>query len=665
MKDIKHLSKEEKMRLLCGKDGWSTVDFDGKIPQIRVSDGPVGLRKTIQDENGNNVDKKSVAYPAIQCLANTWNRAYAKRMGETIADDCLENDVDILLAPGVNIKRDPLCGRNFEYFSEDPFLAGSLSYEYIKGLQSQGIGACLKHYYCNNLEQNRFEQSSDVDERTLREIYLKPFEMASKAKPISVMCSYNRINGVYASENKKGFAILRNEFGFDGAVISDWDSVRDRTKAAKAGLDLEMPFNQKNYDKFVTDCENGKITDEEIDACAERVMGLVYRCKEMQKGKKPKTSQEERLRFAREIAEEGIVLLKNEGVLPLKKGDSVAICGEFAAPGNEGMVSGGGSSKVAWLHKPYNLPDLLNELGYRVFYSPVFWAKGLFSGGNNAKTAFENAAGCDISIICVGTGQEIESEGFDRDGMRLPRIQEEMILQTAEYNPNTVVILFSGAAVDMRAWKDKVAAILFAGFAGEGMGSALADILAGIVNPSGKLAETFPLCLEDCPSYGKFRTPCVSRYEEGLDVGYRYYNTYNVPVAYPFGYGLSYSRFAYKNLEIKIKEDGVLVRYTIENISDIDGKEISQIYVQAISPYVYRPKYELKEYSKNLILAGQKKCVEVFLEKEAFAYYSTAMDCWTVDDGCYKILIGASSQDIRLNSVIFIENGRLKINAKI
>ena len=277
---VRDLSAEEKLRLICGKGPWNTEDFDGKIPNVRMSDGPVGLRKSETDADGNWVrDYPSIAYPALQCLANSWSRECAREMGEALADDCKENDVDILLAPGVNIKRNPLNGRNFEYFSEDPVLAGTLGKEYIEGLQSKGVGACLKHYYVNNLEYNRLDQSSEVDERSLREIYLKPFEIACRAKPVSVMCAYNRINGVYASENKKGFDILRNEFGFDGAVISDWGAVHDRVKAAKAGLDLEMPFCKATYDKLLEDYRAGKISDEEIDICAERVLELVSRCK--------------------------------------------------------------------------------------------------------------------------------------------------------------------------------------------------------------------------------------------------------------------------------------------------------------------------------------------------------------------------------------------------
>ena len=359
MRSLQDLTAEEKLRLICAKGFWNTEDIYGKVPSLSVSDGPVGVRKVAADENGKQYDLPSVAYPAIQCLANSWSEELARGMGEALADDCLEKQVDILLAPGVNIKRHPLNGRNFEYFSEDPYLAGTLAKEYIEGLQERGVGACLKHYYANNLEYNRLEQSSDVDERTLREIYLKPFEIACKAKPVSAMCAYNRINGVYASENKKGFRILREEFGFDGAILSDWGAVRDRTAAAKAGLDIEFPFDQHNYEKLLADYRSGAISEEEVDACAQRVLDLIVRCKKMSAGKTPKTNVKERLAVAQRIAEEGIVLLKNDGVLPLKRQQSVAVSGEFAAPSRISKIAGGGSSMVQWRGDPFDIAEKL------------------------------------------------------------------------------------------------------------------------------------------------------------------------------------------------------------------------------------------------------------------------------------------------------------------
>lgn len=654
------LTIDEKIRLICGQGVWHTADLNGKIPQLLLCDGPVGLRKVCYDEmTGREYDQKSVAYPSIQVLANTWNKQCAYKMGEAIADDCMDADVDIILAPGVNIKRNPLCGRNFEYFSEDPFLTGALAYEYIKGVQDGGIGVCLKHYYCNNLETNRYELSSDVDERTLREIYLKPFEMACKAKPVSVMCAYNRINGVYASENKKGFRILRDEFGFDGAIISDWSAVRNRTRAAKAGLDLEMPFNQSNYEGLVNDYKEGKITEAEISACAKRVYDFIFRCKKMRKNKKHNNTVAERQKIAEEIAQEGIVLLKNDGVLPISHGASVSVCGKYASPQDDiGLISGGGSSEVPWIGEKFDLPKILRDkFGLTVNYRTVFWENGIITWGAGAGEAFRFAAASDLSIVCVGTGQKYEREGYDRDTLRLPKTQEDIILESVRWNPNTIVIVFAGGPIDMSAWKNKVKAIVYAGFGGEGMGESLANILMGVVNPSGKLSESFPEKLEDSPSFAKYQNACVSRYQEGLDVGYRYYVTYDVPVAFPFGFGLSYSIFEYQDLSLSVANNVLRVNYSIKNNSDREGKEISQIYIKPISPYVYRPRYELKAFSKDLIAPGIKTEITIMLEKEAFSYFSVAKDQWAADDGLYEILVGSSSQDIRLKSLVSIRDG--------
>ena len=657
---VKDLTAEEKLRLLCSEGFWHTHSLGGKLPQVTVSDGPVGVRKAEHDENGVwKRDIPSIAYPSIQILANSWNRDCARTMGESLADDCIDSEVDILLAPGVNIKRNPLNGRNFEYFSEDPYLAGTLAYEYIDGLQSCGVGACLKHYYANNLEYNRFEQSSEVDERTLREIYLKPFQIACKAKPVSAMCAYNRINGIYASENKKGFNILRQEFGFDGAIYSDWEAVRNRTAAAKAGLDIEFPFNQKNYEMLVSDYKAGLLSDEELDACAARVLKLVYRCAEMRKVRKIKRNKQERLAVARTIAQEGMVLLKNEGVLPLCKGIKLSVCGEFAAPGRCGLVAGGGSAMVQWQGKFFNLPQILGErLGSEVKYEAGFWPKGIASNWQKAHKALQNAAESDVAIVCAGTGSDIEGEGCDRESMRLPAAQENMILETARRNAKTVVVLFAGSALDIRAWKDKVSAIVWAGFCGEGGGEALADILTGAVNPSGKLSESFPLCLEDSTSYGAYSDPCVSRYQEGLDVGYRGYDRQGKEVAFPFGYGLSYASFDYQELKLSIEDKGICVRFTLSNTSDRDGKEVAQVYVRPMVSFVYRPEKELKGYVKIFVAAGKTVSAEVTLGTDAFAYYSTAEDCWKTEDGIYEILVGASSRDIRLHAKLAVKDGK-------
>ena len=657
MKKIE-LTTEEKLRLICGVSSWYTADFDGKLPRIKMSDGPIGLR-TVVEREGVNETLPATAYPAIQTLANTWDAGLSRRMGECLADDATERDVDILLAPGVNIKRSPFCGRNFEYFSEDPLVAGVLAREYIEGVQGKGISVCLKHFMANNLEYDRFHQTSDVDERTMREIYYKPFEIACAAKPLSVMCSYNRVNGVYAAENAKGFKVLREEFGFDGAIISDWNAVRDRTASAKAGLDLEMPFNEENYQKLVADYKAGKLSDEELDACADRMLTFIYRLAEARKTRKLTTTVEERRGVAKRIAAEGAVLLKNNGVLPLKKNATISICGTYVRDGSYGtrdFTSGGGSARVKWLDPSFDLSEKLEKLlGGKVLRERGFHIRKINSQ-HNTVTAAMNAARSDVNIVCACTGSYFEYESGDKQTLRLNNVQERAILETAARNPNTVVVIFAGSAVDTSVWEDKVAAILYAGFVGMGGDEALAEILAGEVNPCGKLTETFAR-EQDLPDFHVGLG--VTRYQEGLDVGYRYYDTHGVPVLYPFGYGLSYSTFEYGNLKLRVKGDILEVRYELENASLWDGKEVSQVYVRECCPLVYRPFKELKGFSKDEVRAGRKKSVSVQLDRSAFAYWSTARDAWTVEDGVFEILVGSSAEDIRLSAKIEIKEGKI------
>ncbi len=655
---VKDLTIQEKLRLLCGKDFWHNEDLDGKRPCLHMTDASMGIR--MPDESNDWNGKPSVAYPSLQMLANTWNTDTVKKYAECVADDCLDAGADIVLGPGVNIKRNPLCGRNFEYFSEDPYLAGVMAREYILALQAEGAGACLKHFCANNSEYNRLQQSSEVDERTLREIYYKPFEIALEAKPVSVMCSYNRVNGVYASEYKKGFEILRKEYGFGGIIVSDWGAVHDRTVSAKAGLDLEMPYNEEHYERLVNDYNSGKISEEEIDACVERVLRFVYRSNELQKGKKRKYTQKERILFTQEAEEEGIVLLKNDGVLPLKKGKSIAICGWYARPcayerKNPDLVCGGGSGRVQRLTPMFDMLEIMRrEYGGNILFEPAFSDSGTDDSFMIPGKAVDNATVSDVNIVFAGTGAHIESEGFDRQTMKLSDAQERTILDTASVNENTIVVLFAGAPVDMSGWIDEVAAVVYVGFPGEKGGEAIANVLTGKVNPSGKLSETFPLSFEDTPAAVGYADSKITRYDEGLHIGYRYYDTYDVPVLFPFGFGLSYSRFVYKDL--KIKQDGktLEVSFEIENVSDTDGKEVSQIYVRALNSCVYRPYKELKGFAKTFIKAGQSAKVSVKLDGRAFEYWSVANDGWQTGEGVYEIIVGASCKDVKLKSKIKI-----------
>ena len=658
---LEDLTVEEKLRLLCGKDFWHIGDLNGKLPSILTSDGPVGVRHTVPVEGSADKTVPSVAYPSVQVLANTWSTECARLTGEALADDCLDQDIHLLLAPGVNIKRSPLCGRNFEYFSEDPLLAGTLAREYIVGLQSRGVGACVKHYLANNLEYDRFHQSSEIDERTMREIYYKPFEIACEAKPVSAMCSYNRVNGEYASENKKGFKVLREEFGFDGIVVSDWGAVRDRTAAAKAGLDVEMPFNEQNYEKLAEDYRAGKISEEEVDACARRVLDFIYRMNDMHAKAKAKTSVEERSARARKVAAEGIVLLKNDGVLPLSGKENLSVCGQFAKPEDWSLLVGDGSSRVQPISEKFDLPaELQKRTKGKVLYEGAFGWRDILSFRQDARVAILNAAQSDVNIVCAGTGSHEESEEMDKRGMRLSSAQERAILDTAEANPNTVVILFAGAAVDVSPWEEEVAAIVYAGFPGMGADEVIADILTGKINPSGKTSETFAR-LDDYPASHTFINGGVTRYEEGLDVGYRYFCTYDEPTLYPFGFGLSYSEFEYGNLKLEVKDGALEVGFGISNVSERDGKEVSQIYVRECAPLVYRPARELKAFSKDEVKAGKQKSVKLTLEKSAFVHWSTATDEWKVEDGVYEILVCASAEDVKLIGKIKIGEGKISV----
>lgn len=661
----KDLTIEEKLRLVCGKDCWHTVDLGGKIPFVRVTDASMGVRMPVNPENWDGI-KPSVSYPSLQMLANTWDLETVRKYAECVADDCLDAGADILLGPGVNIKRSPLCGRNFEYLSEDPFLAGTVGREYISAMQAEGAGACVKHFCCNNAETNRLQQSSDVDERTLREIYYKPFEIALEAKPVSLMSSYNRINGVYGSEYKKGYDTLRGEYGFDGLIMSDWDAVRDRTKSVKAGCDLEMPFHPEHYEQLVKDFNDGKITEKEIDECAERVLDLIYRCKDLQKGKKRKHTLEERIAFTRKAEEEGIVLLKNNGVLPLKKGQSLSMCGWFARPcaynrKRPELICGGGSGYVKRLTE-FDMLDIMKSVhGGEISYEPAFSEDGVDSSFMNPGNAVDNAALSDVNIVFAGTGAPIESEGGDRHTIKLYDAQVRTITDTASVNKNTVVVVFAGSAVDMSEWIDGVAAVVYAGFPGERGGEAVANVLTGKANPCGKLSETFPLSYEDTPVSKCYADSKVTRYEDGLDAGYRYYDTYNVPVLFPFGYGMSYSRFCYGGLKLKTDGKSLEVSYEIENLSDIDGKEVSQVYVRAIGSYVYRPYKELKGFAKTLVKAGAKQKATVKLNMRSFEYWSAAKDGWDVEDGIYEIIVGASVADEMLKDKIKITDGKIKV----
>ena len=642
-KTAKDFTLEEKAKLVVGKDCWRINDLNGKLKQTFMADGPCGLRKINDDET----TVSATLMPSVSVVANSWSKELAYLDGETIASDCVENDVDVLLAPGVNIKRSPLCGRNFEYFSEDPFLAGELAKSYIEGVQSNGIGTSLKHYCCNNSDYDRLFQSSEVDERTMREIYLPAFEKAVEADPYTVMCAYNPVNGVQMCENKKLLTgVLKNEFGFNGAIVSDWGAVHGEfgavsaPKAIKAGLDLIMPYEEKKITQILDAVKSGFLTEEELDKSVDNVLKLIERTKNA--NKKVSVPKSERHVNAKKIAAEGMVLLKNEGALPIKSG-KVAVEGSCA---KDPVTCGGGSAKAHTLYTQKSLANLLNDCGTKAEFaeSCIYLSHDTHWGLSNL---YKEAYASDAIILCVSG--VIESEGRNRTSVKLSQNIEDTIIRTADFNKNVIVVLYGGSAIDMTAWIDKVNAVLYAGYAGEACNEAVAEILTGKVVPSGKLAETFPLCIEDTYVGTTHGNGFAERYTDGVFVGYRYYDTEKKNVLFPFGHGLSYAKFTYSDLEIEKKsETDYVVSYVIKNESDFDAKEISQVYVKDVFAAVSRPEKELKGFSKNLIKAHESKRVSVELNYRSFAYYSVPLEKWHVENGAFEILVGASSRDIKL-----------------
>lgn len=645
--DVKDFTLDEKLSLLTGRDMWRTHTANGKLPELWLSDGPHGLRKIEGEQT-----RKATAMPNLSVLANTWNPELAVLEGRTIADDCIEQGVDILLAPGVNIKRTPLCGRNFEYFSEDPLLAGVMGKAYIQGVQAGHIGTSLKHFCANNREYDRSFQTSEIDERTLREIYLTAFEIALEGKPWTVMCSYNPVNGVYPSESKWLLQeILRGEFGFDGVIVSDWGAVHSSWRATKATLDLRMPGWEQTPPEFKVALEKGLLLESEVDFCAQNMLNLIAKKQDADEKKKVQYTVEERHQNAVQIAKEGIVLLKNDdGVLPIT-GGSVTL---FGKDGQRPVIGGMGSAHVQTNFKQTPMKELLeNKLGVgQVLEDGVMhdWSEMDFIG---LKQAYEHAYETDKVVLFVHP--RWEGEGMDRTTLRLTGPVEEAIRNFSKYNENIVVCIYAGSAVDMSEWIDYVKGVVYVGYAGEGVNEALCSILTGETSPSGKLAETFPICLEDTYCEDSRGDGLVEIYDDGVFVGYRYYDTFGVDVQFPFGHGLSYAEFEYSNLAVKkIGETDYEISYDIKNISDVDGKEISEVYVKDVFCMVSRPEKELKGFSKDLIKAGETKRVTVRLNFRSFAYYSLPLKRWHVENGWFEILVGSSSRDIRLQEKIKI-----------
>ena len=655
--DLKNLTLDEKITLLTGKDAWNIHEIE-KLDKFNMADGPNGLRKVAYWADGKEIEVRSIAYPCGHVLANSWSKETVKAASSSMADDCIDEEVDMLLAPAVNIKRDPRCGRNFEYLSEDPFLAGTLGKVYIDGLQEKGIGTSLKHYCCNNAEDNRQSCNNIVDKRTLMEIYTRNFYYALKADPTTVMCAYNKVNGEWGLANKEINDILYNKLGFKNAIVSDWGAVHDKVKSVKSGLALQMPHSDTAFADAKKGYESGELTEAEIDLCAGRTIDLINRMQEMKKLRKIDRTLAQRERVALEGAMEGAVLLKNNGVLPMKKGKTVAYTGIFEPD----MYHGGGSGNSKANREPVSMKVALKNADpnvnvltfgsiiHRAWHGNVsFW----WSAADEILPVFKDA---DYVILQVGNWHDIESEGFDRHTLRLNDTQEAFIRFMGDhFNGKTIVQLIAGSAIDVTPWIDHVDALLLTGFAGQYMNDAAAYLMYGDVCPSGKLAETFPKKLEDISCLNAYNSYMTENYyNDGIYVGYRHYDKNNIEPMYEFGYGLSYTKFEYSDLKVEDKGETLEVTYKIKNVGDYDGKEVSEIYSTAPAKVIDRPQRELVGYSKDLILKGETKTIKVTVDKEAMTYFDVAKDEFVLEKGEYTISVGASSRDIRLTAKIIL-----------
>ncbi len=658
---IARMTLEEKAGLCSGADFWHTKAVERLgIPASMVSDGPHGLRK--QPEEGDHLgiseSIKAVCFPAGCATAASFDRDLIRRMGETLGNECQAEGVSVILGPAVNIKRSPLCGRNFEYYSEDPLLAGELSGALIEGVQSKNIGTSIKHFLANNQETRRMSISAEVDERSLREIYLAAFEAAvRKQKPWTVMCSYNKLNGVYVAESKEYLTdILRNEWGFDGYVVSDWGATNARVEDLEAGMDLEMPSSGGVNDALIVEAvKEGRLDESVLDTACERILNIVFRFHE-NRDHEAVFDLDKDHEIAAEVAEDCIVLLKNEGVLPLDKSARVAFIGKYA---RSPRFQGGGSSHInshkveSAIDATANLPGVRFALGFNDDKDEI--------DEKLIEEAVELAKTVDKAVIFAGLPDAFESEGFDRSHMRMPDVQNELIRRVLEVCPDTVVVLHNGSPVEM-PWADQVPAIVEAYLGGQAVGRAVVKILFGDTNPSGKLPETFPLKLEDNPSYLNFPGGRDKvEYREGIYVGYRYYNTKKADVLFPFGHGLSYTRFDYNNLRVEKKDNEVHVSVDITNSGDRRGKEAVQLYVACQSENVARPSHELREFAKVDLEAGETKTLHFVLGERAFSYWNSEICDWHVETADYEIQIAASSRDIRLREIIHLEGKRLPV----
>ncbi|WP_339316260.1 glycoside hydrolase family 3 C-terminal domain-containing protein [Paenibacillus sp. FSL R10-2734] len=650
---IEKMTLEEKASLMSGKDFWTTQNIDRLgIRSMFLADGPHGIRKqaAAADHLGLNASIPATCFPPAATVANSWNVELGETIGDYLGKEAVAQQVDVLLGPGINMKRNPLCGRNFEYFSEDPYLAGKMGASYIRGIQSHGISACVKHFAVNNQEERRMSIDTIVDERTLRELYLTAFEIAVKeGKTKTVMSSYNQLNGSYTNESIHLMKeILRDEWGFDGVVVTDWGGSNDRVAGLLAGNELEMPTTAgETNEEIIQAIRNGIIKEEVLDECVDRLLDLNFTT-EAALNKSQEIDFKKHHKVAQRAAEESIVLLKNEGkILPLQKGKTVAVIGDFA---KEARYQGAGSSIV----NPTILDNILDCFGQsgivNIGYEPGFerYGKKNIKKLNKACTLAKEA---DVVLFYMGLDEATEAEGLDREDMEIPENQIDVLNALYKVNPNIVAILSCGSAVEM-PWIDKVKGLVHGYLAGQAGARAILSVLSGEVNPSGKLAESYPIQYEDTPSYYHFPGKEVSiEYRESIYIGYRYYDSANKEVRFPFGYGLSYTTFKYSNIQV----DKDSVTFELRNTGGVAGMEIAQLYVGCKSEAIFRAKKELKGFTKIFLNAGETKKVTLYFDDKTFRYFNVKTNKWEVEEAEYEISIGASSADIRLTDTLFVQ----------
>ena len=652
---IDDMTLEEKAYLCTGKDMWSTYNIDRlKIPSMVTSDGPHGLRKQVEEDENNVgfvMGAPATCFPTAATMANSWDEILGEEVGKALGEEALYYDVNVLLGPGLNIKRSPLCGRNFEYFSEDPYLSGKMAASYVRGIQSQGVASCIKHFAANSQEYQRMCNNSVIDERTFREIYTTGFEIAVKeSNPLAIMSSYNMVNGIYAFENRHLIKhILRDEWGFNGCVISDWGACNDIVKSLKAGGNLEMPgCGFATAEEIIKAVQNDELSERVLDKRVSELLDVILWTYEFKNYGDKDIDLDSHHALARKAARESIVLLKNEGaILPLDKEKKVAVIGEMA---EKPRIQGGGSSIVTTSRpaeaiiseiKKYDINYIGYEKGYEL---------GKKINISEEEKAINLAKTADIVLLFAGLDDYTESEGFDRTSLDIPKNQTSLINKVCEVNSNVIVVLAGGAPFVM-PWVNGVKGILHGYLTGQAGASAILDVISGNFNPCGKLAETYPLSIKDVPCsnyYPEKRRDVV--YKEGLYVGYRYYDSTDTKVLFPFGFGLSYTQFTYADLKVSEEE----VSFDITNSGDRDGAEIAQIYIGRDAGCVYRVKKELKGFKKVFLKAGETKRVTIELDDKAFRYYDVNTLNWVVEPGTYTIYVASSVNDVRLKDSIDI-----------